>query len=286
MSAQFIAAAQHWLSGNAVLPDENAEAISRVTAELADTLAERPALVIGVSGPPGTGKSTFAGACMAGLEATGKTCLGLSLDDYYLPLSERQALAASRHPLMQRRGTPGTHDIGLLARHLALLTGEQHGSLELPLFDKSCDDRSIETRTIAPGTRPTVLFIEGWLVGAPPEAASVLEAPVNELEALQDADGAWRRWTNRKLDDYHQALTPFLDLRWHLDAPDWSCVVEWRWQQERERTNPWLNGPAEVRDFLATYQRICMHMHRSCAQWSDAVVTLDRHHRPMIRRIE
>lgn len=283
MDGQFIAAAQDWLTNHTALAPENAEALARVADRLISGIPPQRPVAIGVSGPPGTGKSTLAAACAATLSDSGAKCIVLSLDDYYMPLSERQALAADRHPLLTRRGAPGTHDIALLARHLAALRNGPHETLELPRFDKSADNRAPQGRLLEAGPAPDFVMVEGWLVGVPAQAELELDAAVNWLESELDADRAWRRYTNRRLHDYHQALAPLLDQLWHLDAPSWEQVVEWRWQQEQDHTQKWLASRAETHEFLASYQRLGLHMHQSCGQWADAVVTLDHRHLPSIR---
>lgn len=283
MPPQFIAAAQDWLSNHTALAPENAEALARVAGMLVSGIPPQRPIAIGVSGPPGTGKSTLTAACAAALSDSGARCMVLSLDDYYLPRSARQALAADRHPLLARRGAPGTHDTALLARHLAALREPRHGPLELPRFDKSADDRAPQGPLLEAGPAPEFVFVEGWLVGVPAQAEQELDAAVNQLESELDANRTWRRYTNRRLFEYHQALAPLLDQLWHLDAPSWEQVVEWRWQQEQANAQQWLASRAETREFLASYQRLGLHMHRSCGQWADAVVTLDHRHLPSIR---
>lgn len=284
MDAQFIAATRNYLTQHAKLADKRAAALAEVARECVFALPERRCVTIAISGAPGTGKSTLARACAAGLQALDARPFTLSLDDYYLPLAARRQLATRVHPLLGQRGAPGTHEIELLSGHLAALRAAEHGPLEIPRFDKSLDDRAAGTRTIPAGASFTHLLLEGWLVGVPPEDPSRLAEPVNDTERRQDPDGRWRRWTHGQLEHYHQGLAPLIDAHWHLDAPDWDCVVDWRWRQEQVREVQFLEDREAVRRFLEAYQRIGLHMHRSCARWADVVVTLDRDHHPHTRR--
>ena len=62
-------------------------------------------LVVGVSGPQGSGKSTFAKFLGALLTAAHKTRVALlSLDDIYLTKNARETLARDIHPLLATRG--------------------------------------------------------------------------------------------------------------------------------------------------------------------------------------
>ncbi|GIR71751.1 MAG: hypothetical protein CM15mP74_30020 [Halieaceae bacterium] len=77
---------------------------------------------IGFSGSQGSGKSTLVKAMSHVLRhAHGIATTVLSLDDFYLPKSARQAMAETVHPLFATRGVPGTHDLVLLTRTIAAL---------------------------------------------------------------------------------------------------------------------------------------------------------------------
>src|SRR3546814_3769900 len=76
----------------------------------------------------------------------------------------------------------------------------------LPRFDKASDDRLPEARweRAAAGTR--LLLLEGWCVGALPQAPAALAEPVNALEREEDADGVWRAFVNRALAEDYRPL--------------------------------------------------------------------------------
>src|SRR5688572_4910599 len=70
-------------------------------------------LLVGLCGSQGSGKSTAARVLTRLLNGQGLATLALSLDDFYLTLEARLALAHSVHPLLKTRGVPGTHDVPL-----------------------------------------------------------------------------------------------------------------------------------------------------------------------------
>lgn len=224
---------------------------------LIDALAaghEGPVL-IGIAGAQGCGKTTLARAAAARVGG-----VALSLDDVYLTRAERARLAASTHPLLAVRGPPGTHDLGLADAVLDdLLAGRP---ALLPRFDKLADDR-VEPVPHAGGAR--VVLMDGWCLGAAPQTAEALAAPVNALERERDPDGVWRRWTNAALAGPYQRFFMRFDAIVHLAAPSFDAVLDWRCEQEAG-----LMGlapgdlPASRREaiagFIQHFERITRHV--------------------------
>jgi D-glycerate 3-kinase len=206
LMSQFIAAAENWLLANTSVPGHQRQALAQMVPVLLPGPSETGPTIISVCGPPGTGKSTLAGACVAALEGDRIPALVLSLDDYYLGKDKRLALTRTDHPLFSVRGVPGTHDIDLLVSHLSELCRPDHVEISLPLFDKSTDNRMEETRTVASGFSPAYIFVEGWIAGVPPQSGGALLSPVNKLESEQDQDAEWRSMVNSYLYDYFTGL--------------------------------------------------------------------------------
>jgi len=283
-----------WLT--AFLRDENLPAdfaveIERLHAPLADRIAAvamGPAFVVGICGPQGSGKSTTVRVVAALLEARGLKTATLSLDDLYLRLADREALARDVHPLLRTRGVPGTHDVALGLAVLDGLAGE--GGKALPRFDKAADDRApVETWPVVEGPVDVVL-LEGWCVGARPEPSEALAAPVNALERERDAGGTWRAHVNAALAGPYRALFGRLDLLVLFTAPDFATVLAWRREQEAKlRARLAETGQAgramsddEVAVFVRHYERLTRHIAREMRARADIVIALDADRRSSI----
>ena len=234
--------------------------------------------VLGLSGPPGSGKSTLARALVAHANRTGVTACLLSLDDYYLGRSQRQRMAKTIHPLFRQRGVPGSHELDRLLSDLERIRSGQLDGLSLPAFDKSNDDRAPVERPCPLESRPQLVVLEGWCIGAPPQSGAALAEPVNALERIQDAEGLWRRQVLHYWQQLHAALDRRLDQLWYIRVPGWNCVIDWRWQQERELANRNLKSRADVEEFLGSFERIVNHMQDSCTRWADLVLEADHEH--------
>lgn len=282
MIDQCIPTAEAWLLENTKLGSRQRKAMSRLCPVLMDALPattkRTSPVVISIAGAPGSGKSTLALMLSAVLVKTGRRCQLLSLDDYYLPLSERRILADRVHPLCVVRGVPGTHDLPLLLNHLERLSHGNISDLAMPQFDKARDDRKRSARHYQFDLPPEYILLEGWVCGAPPQPGKLLTAPINRLEARQDKQQIWRRWANRNLLAYQRATDQWLDSRWYLRAPDWDSVIDWRWQQEKELPIRALKSRTAVEDFLAHYQRLVEHLQLTPNDWADLVIPLDSSH--------
>ena len=118
------------------------------------------ALVVGVAGLPGCGKSTWAREFAA---QSGVASLAVSLDDFYLEPAQRKARGFAR------RGPPGTHDLSRLATFVAQVrapnTAPVH--IDVPVFDRDAERRLPAQPRHFPVDAPLRLcIVEGWFVGA------------------------------------------------------------------------------------------------------------------------
>jgi D-glycerate 3-kinase len=284
-----------WLAAllrDEALPASFAAEIETLHAPLAARIAAvamGPAFVVGICGPQGSGKSTAALVIRRLLEQRGLSVATLSLDDLYLPIEAREALARDVHPLLRTRGVPGTHDVALGLAVLDGLAGE--GPTAIPRFDKAADTRApSETWPVVQGPVDIVLF-EGWCVGARPQSAEALRDPVNALERERDPDGAWRGHVNAALAGPYRPLFARLDLLVQFVAPDFETVLAWRQEQERKlrgRLAKAGEGAARTMDdatvaaFVQHYERLSRHIAGEMPARADLVIRLDGDRRSSI----
>lgn len=231
---------------------------------------------LGICGAQGSGKTTAVAEVCARLATERLKVAAFSLDDLYLTRAERQILAREVHPLFATRGPPGTHDLALGLDVLDRLKAGD--TLDLPVFDKSVDDRSPRDSWRRFDGPADVILLEGWCVGARPQAEALLARPVNELERSEDTDGRWRRWANYALAGY-RPLWERLDALVMLQAPSFEVVAGWRDQQEaglRRVGGTGVMDAAAVRRFVQHYERITRHMMAEMPGRADLVIRLGR----------
>jgi len=244
-------------------------------------------LLVAVSGCQGSGKTTLCAYLAASLQARyGLRALPLSLDDFYHTRAWRLELAAAVHPLLSTRGVPGTHDMGLLHGTLDLLMAPPGPDpVSVPRFDKARDDRRRSSLWDRVEGRLDFVLLEGWCLGARPQPAAELARPVNELERLEDPDASWRKYVNEALRQDFLPLYERVDQWVMLQAPSFTCVYEWRLEQERKLAHTAAGegdrvmSDSEVARFIQHYQRITEQCLASLPPMVDYLYTLDQQRR-------
>lgn len=247
-----------------------------------------PAIIVGVNGSQGSGKSTLCQYLVATLKHSYQlSAVTLSLDDFYLTKQERLQLSLDVHPLMKVRGVPGTHDMALLDRTLnALLMSNNKVSAprgaSIPRFDKAIDDRLPEEEWEVLVNPVDIILLEGWCLGVTPQTDYELLAPVNDLEKLADQDGSWRSYVNEKITTQFVPLYERVDQWLMLKAPSFDCVLRWRLEQEEKLvkiTSPGhksgLMNEKEIEKFIKYYQRLTEHCLNSLPASVDYLYFLD-----------
>jgi D-glycerate 3-kinase len=250
---------------------------SPVVRELSDRIsaaAPRPR-VVAISGAQGSGKTTLSTLLCDALVARGVRAMTCSLDDFYYTRAHRVQLARTVHPLMITRGVPGTHDVELCMRVIDAVRREPTA---VPRFDKGLDDR------VEPGRWPIVgpvevVVIEGWCLGARPQADAALIEPVNDLERVDDGDGRWRRYVNAQLADRYRALFARFDRWIFLQVPNFAAVSRWRGEQETAVPQDRRMDVARLARFVAHYERLTRWMLEDAPPRADLTVVLDDRHR-------
>ena len=236
---------------------------------------DRPVL-IGVSGAQGSGKTHW---CKLIEAANQGRIAHFSLDDVYFTRAEREEMARRFHPLFITRGPPGTHALGLAMNvFTALAAAGPDTETPLPRFDKARDDRAPASEWPRFKGKPEAILFDGWCLGALPDELG--PAPLNRMEAEEDADGRWRAHVRADLADRYRMFFDRFDTLIYLHAPNWEIVRTWRGEQEEKLLGRELSAEqgAKLDRFLMHYERITRSMmvggHRATA-----VVELDEKRR-------
>ena len=196
----------------------------------------------------------------------------LSIDDLYLPHHALSKLAASHptNPLVQHRGQPATHDIGL---GISIFSDLREGrETRIPKYDKSAyhgqgDRVSAEKWDMVntnESAKTEVVIFEGWCVGFRALPQEELQRKWQDACKKRDS-GTYQgrlgwvkledvKFVNENLRSYDE-LTNQLDAVIHLDAEDPMFVFQWRIEQEvhlRELKGSGMTDE-QVVDFVNNY---------------------------------
>lgn len=259
--------------------------------------ARNKTLVVGMGGPQGCGKTTFATVVSHILtKGFNLNAVVVSLDDLYYTRAERHHHAEQIHPLFATRGVPGTHDVMLaemIFERLCHLCRDE--VMFVPTFDKSLDDRKpVHKWTEVVGPVDVILF-EGWCVGANAAPDGSLSEPLNSLEAQLDVDGHWRHGVNRALAEDYTKLFSRIDIQCWMQPPSFDVVYDWRNKQERmleahlhdihggilDTLDLQLMSEQELRGFMHYFERITKRMIAEMPKHCDVLFELNEHQRVM-----
>ncbi|GJM93550.1 hypothetical protein PR202_ga10114 [Eleusine coracana subsp. coracana] len=156
-----------------------------------------PPLVIGVSAPQGSGKTTLVFALDFLFRVAGRNSTTLSIDDFYLTAKEQNQLRDSNpgNALLELRGNAGSHDLQFSVDTLeSLMKLTKKGTkMKVPRYDKSAfggrgDRADPSTWPEVEGPLEVVLF-EGWMLGFKPLPDEVVKAVDPQAEIAMRADG-------------------------------------------------------------------------------------------------
>lgn len=218
-------------------------------------LSSHPCKVILLTGPQGSGKSTFMHNLKAELLRLGQgSVLSLSLDDFYHSHSElTQLFQSTKQWVYEQRGLPGTHDLDLLQTILSSFIQPNNHQLQVPRYDKyayqgrgdRCSDW--EVWTFSP---PAVLLLEGWCLGFPP----ILPHLSNGQAHFSIINQALEK--QQSLLNELKGQIPCLEINFLVN--DWSIVRTWRWQQESAAAVKGMSK-AEVECFVDRFMLVYQH---------------------------
>ena len=247
------------------------------------------ALVLGVQGAQGSGKSTCSDFLKEIFESAHQlTTVVLSIDDFYLTRAERETLAKNIHPLLQTRGVPGTHDTQLAIETINTLKSHTSAtSTPIPRFSKAKDDRATKEEWDHAKGPIDIIILEGWFIGLTAQQDELLLNATNTLEQHEDPNRQWRTYVNQQLKNEYAELFALLDKLIVLKAPSFDCVYRWRKTQEDKLINSLVAKDGENADlsktltpdalkrFIAHYERLTEHALSTLPQQADWCLHLD-----------
>ena len=237
------------------------------------------------TGGQGSGKTTLSFFVQKVLNETcNRPAMGFSIDDIYKSQEERRALANNVHPLCYVRGVPGTHDINMGLDLIDQLSrANQDTQTKIPSFCKQEDKHyPIEDWPVYIG-KPDFIFFDAWCGGARPLPEEDWLPPLNQLEAEEDPDGIWSKWSNKELSKDYQTLFSLFDVLLMIKVPSMDFVYESRWIQEQTLaktvTDPVLKKKIMTRDqvyrFVMHYERLTHYILEELPDFSDIVLSRD-----------
>ena len=243
-------------------------------------------LIIGLAGGQGTGKTTITSIITIILKKYFKLdVFKISIDDFYKTIKQRTLLSKNKHPLLMTRGVPGTHDINIMLNFFKRIKVKNFKILKLPKFNKGVDDRCKQSLWYKIQSKPDVVILEGWCVGARSQNSKELKKPVNSLEKTHDQNFKWRQYVNYQLKTKYKKLFNQLDYILFLKAKNFSLLRRWRLKQEKKlwlksknKKNLKIMNKNEVKNFMDTYQRITQQMFKDMPKYSSIVMNLNNSH--------
>ena len=184
--------------------------------------------LIGVSGLPGSGKTSLGRWLEAAAAQLGWPVAVISLDDFYFAAAELDRAMAG-NPWGVPRALPGSHDLALMER---VLSGWQRGeALHAPRFDKALrggrgDRCGWHSRTAE------LLLIEGWFLGCSASGFAGGFSQDSRLPFLTAKERAYRPVVEAALKTY-EPIWQRLDFLWHLKALEFNATATWKSEQEQ-----------------------------------------------------
>ena len=244
---------------------------------------KRP-LIIGLAGGQGTGKTTITSIISVILKKYFKlNIFKISIDDFYKTRNDRIILSIRKHPLLLTRGVPGTHDYNIISNFLKKVKSRKFKVLKLPKFNKAIDDRCKKNLWYKIKSRPYVVILEGWCVGAKPQKNGQLNKPINSVERIHDKNFIWRKFVNLQLKTKYKKLFKKLDSVLYIKAKNFDLLKKWRLKQEKKlhfknKKKLKIMSQKELINFMQTYQRITQQMLKDTSKYASIIMNLNNNH--------
>jgi len=253
---------------------------------IAKKINKNSPLIIGLAGGQGTGKTTITSIISLILKKYFKLkVFKISIDDFYKSRNERKKLSKNKHPLLMIRGVPGTHDYKIIYEFFKKVKNKKFSKLRLPKFDKSKDDRCNKKLWYKINSRPDVIILEGWCVGAKAQKNSQLSKPINNLEKIKDPYLVWRNYVNIQLKTHYKNLFKHLNETIYLKANNFRVLQKWRikqektlWLKSKNKKNLKIMNMDDIISFMQTYQRITQNMFKDAPKYASIVMELNSSH--------
>ena len=239
-----------------------------------------------MAGGQGTGKTTITSIITIILKKYFKlNVFKVSIDDFYKTRKDRNVLSKKKHPLLNTRGVPGTHDVDLMLNFFKRVKYKKFKSLQVPKFNKAIDDRCSRKLWYKLKSKPDVVIFEGWCVGAKPQKNNLIKKPINLLEKNYDQNIKWRTYVNNQLKNKYKSLFEQLDGLLYLKAKNFNLLRSWRLKQERKlwlqtknKKNLKIMKSDDVKKFMQTYQRITERMFKDTPKHCSIILNLNDKH--------
>jgi len=245
------------------------------------------AIIQGILGLQGTGKTTLANMLRLLLNQLGYHTVTLSIDDLYKTYAERQQLQQQDSRLIWR-GPPGTHDVELGQELLDNIVAGKT-PVAIPRFDKSaCQGMGDRAAPEIIYDNIDILLFEGWFVGVQPVEETAFQSPPPPI--VSEADRQFAIDNNRRLEAY-LPLWHRLDGLIILSPVDYRLSQQWRKEAEQKMIAQGKSGMSEqeIDQFVAYFWQ-SLHPDLFITplieqkQGVDVVIEIDANHIP--RRID
>lgn len=208
------------------------------------TQATHKPLIVGISGPQGSGKSYLVTHLLDHFHTTQPNLkvAGFLIDDFYLPHDKQAEVTANAKNegnwVLQGRGLPGTHDVELLQEVLEKLRAKQ--PVAVPKYDKSAfngeGDRLPQSEWEKFEGAVDLVLLEGWFTGfraLEPGTFTTAYFTNWPSSLVQKHKYYHLQEVNERLEEFHLVWDSF-DYFVFFDTDSTDNVYAWRQEQEDE----------------------------------------------------